>query len=39
MEKLLSELQSHPVAWAFLSPVNGEEVQDYYEIIKNAMGA
>ncbi|KAH8107246.1 hypothetical protein BXZ70DRAFT_1004111 [Cristinia sonorae] len=37
MEKLLSDMQSHPVAWAFLSPVNGEEVPDYYEVIKQPM--
>ncbi|TCD62923.1 histone acetyltransferase [Steccherinum ochraceum] len=37
MEKLLSDLQGHPVAWAFLSPVNGEEVLDYYEVIKTPM--
>ena len=38
MEKLLSELQGHPLAWAFLQPVNGEEVADYYDVIKQPMG-
>ncbi len=38
MERLLSDLQTHPLAWAFLQPVNGEEVQDYYEVIKQPMG-
>ncbi|THH01959.1 hypothetical protein EW026_g825 [Hermanssonia centrifuga] len=37
MERLLSDLQTHPLAWAFLQPVNGEEVQDYYEVIKQPM--
>lgn len=39
MEKLLSDLQGHALAWAFLQPVNGEEVPDYYEVIKQPMGA
>lgn len=38
MEKLLSDLQGHALAWAFLQPVNGEEVADYYEVIKQPMG-
>ena len=38
MEKLLSELQGNSLAWAFLQPVNGEEVADYYEVIKEPMG-
>jgi Bromodomain len=38
MERLLSDLQTHPVAWAFLQPVNGEEVADYYDVIKEPMG-
>ncbi|KAI0081351.1 Bromodomain-containing protein [Panus rudis PR-1116 ss-1] len=37
MEKLLSDLQGHPLAWAFLQPVNAEEVPDYYEVIKKPM--
>ena len=38
MERLLSDLQQHPLSWAFLQPVNGEEVPDYYEVIKEPMG-
>jgi histone acetyltransferase len=38
MERLLSEMQDHPLSWAFLNPVNGEEVVDYYEVITNPMG-
>ena len=39
MERLLSDLQQHPLSWAFLQPVNAEEVPDYYEVIKDPMGA
>ena len=35
---MLSELQGHSAAWPFLQPVNGEEVADYYDVIKNPMG-
>jgi histone acetyltransferase len=38
MQQLLTSLQSHPQAWAFLQPVNGEEVTDYYDVIKKPMG-
>ena len=38
MERLLSDLQQHPISWAFLQPVNAEEVPDYYEVIKEPMG-
>lgn len=38
MEHLLKELQGHSQAWAFLKPVNGDEVPDYYDVIKNPMG-
>lgn len=38
MERLLSDLQQHPLSWAFLQPVNAEEVPDYYEVIKEPMG-
>ena len=38
MERLLSDLQQHPLSWAFLQPVNAEEVPDYYEVIKDPMG-
>ena len=38
MEKLLSELQAHTLSFAFLKPVNAEEVPDYYDVIKEPMG-
>jgi len=38
MERILRELQAHPQAWAFLNPVNADDVLDYYEFIKNPMG-
>ena len=38
MQRLLSDLQGHPQAWAFLQPVNGDEVEDYYDVIKRPMG-
>jgi hypothetical protein len=38
MERLLSDLQQHPLAWAFLQPVNADEVPDYYDNIKRPMG-
>jgi histone acetyltransferase len=38
MEKLLGELQGHTLAFAFQKPVNGDEVQDYYDVIKEPMG-
>lgn len=34
---LLSALQTSSAAWPFLQPVNGEEVHDYYEVIKEPM--
>ncbi|KAH7907486.1 hypothetical protein BJ138DRAFT_1137519 [Hygrophoropsis aurantiaca] len=37
MQRLLTDLQGHPVAWAFLHPVNGEEVVDYYEVVRKPM--
>jgi len=37
MQRLLSDLQGHPQAWAFLQPVNGAEVEDYYDVIKRPM--
>ena len=39
MERLFSDLEQHPLSWAFLRPVDPEEVPDYYEIIKDPMGA
>ncbi|KAI0930495.1 hypothetical protein AcV5_007186 [Taiwanofungus camphoratus] len=38
MEKLLSDLQGHTLAWPFQSPVNADEVTDYYDVIKKPMG-
>lgn len=38
MRRLLADLQAHPQAWAFLQPVNGEEVGDYFTVIKTPMG-
>lgn len=38
MRRILAELQAHPLAWAFLQPVNGDEVADYYSVIKQPMG-
>ncbi|KAI5171791.1 histone acetyltransferase [Nematocida sp. LUAm3] len=34
---LCTELQNYNTAWPFLEPVNGEDVKDYYTIIKNPM--
>ena len=38
MEKLLSDLQGHALAWPFLQPVNADDVADYYEYITHPMG-
>jgi hypothetical protein len=35
----MKDLKEHSAAWAFLVPVNGEEVTDYYDFIKEPMGA
>lgn len=35
--QLLSALQSCSASWPFLSPVNGDEVHDYYDVIKEPM--
>ena len=35
--QLLSTLQTSSSAWPFLAAVNGEEVHDYYEVIKEPM--
>ncbi|KAI0055167.1 Bromodomain-containing protein [Artomyces pyxidatus] len=37
MGRLLSEMQGHPSAWPFQSPVNRAEVPDYYEVINQPM--
>ena len=34
---LLNDMQNHPSAWPFLTPVSRDEVQDYYEVIKEPM--
>lgn len=34
---LLNAMQNHQHAWPFLVPVNKDEVQDYYEVIKEPM--
>jgi histone acetyltransferase len=39
MQKTMKDLKEHSAAWAFLVPVNGEEVTDYYDFIKEPMGA
>jgi len=38
MTRLLSDLQGHALAWAFLQPVSKEDVADYYDVIKYPMG-
>lgn len=38
MQRLLVDLQNHPNGWPFLTPVNAEEVTDYYDVIKQPMG-
>lgn len=35
--QLLSALQTSSSAWPFLVPVNGDEVHDYYDVIKEPM--
>lgn len=35
---LLPSLQSHKMAWPFQKPVDGNEITDYYEQIKEPMG-
>lgn len=35
--QLLSTLQTSSAAWPFLQPVNGDEVHDYYDVIKEPM--
>ncbi|EPT05008.1 hypothetical protein FOMPIDRAFT_1045676 [Fomitopsis schrenkii] len=37
MEKLLSDLSTHTLAWPFQQPVNADEVPDYFEVIKQPM--
>ncbi|EDN10276.1 histone acetyltransferase GCN5 [Histoplasma capsulatum] len=35
--RLLNDMQNHTSAWPFTQPVNGDEVPDYYEVIKEPM--
>ncbi|RDX55063.1 Bromodomain-domain-containing protein [Lentinus brumalis] len=37
MEKLLSDLKNHSSAWPFQTPVNAQEVPDYYDVITHPM--
>ncbi|KAG9031779.1 histone acetyltransferase [Tulasnella sp. JGI-2019a] len=37
MARLLSDLQGHALAWAFLRPVSKEDVPDYYDVIEKPM--
>ncbi|KAF4567532.1 histone acetyltransferase [Pleurotus pulmonarius] len=37
MERLLRDLKGHSNAWPFMQPVDGDEVPDYYEVIKQPM--
>ncbi|KAK3341462.1 Bromodomain-containing protein [Lasiosphaeria hispida] len=34
---LLNDLQNHQSSWPFLTPVNKDDVADYYEVIKEPM--
>jgi histone acetyltransferase len=38
MQRLLTELQTHPLSWAFNQAVNKNETPDYYDVIKQPMG-
>ncbi|KAJ7178350.1 hypothetical protein C8R43DRAFT_973061 [Mycena crocata] len=37
MQQTMKDLKDHSAAWAFQHPVNGEEVPDYYDVIKEPM--
>lgn len=37
MRSILVELHNHQSSWPFLMPVNGDEVADYYDVIKQPM--
>jgi len=37
MQKTMKELKDHPNAWPFIDPVNGKDVIDYYDVIKEPM--
>jgi histone acetyltransferase len=34
---LLNDMQNHQASWPFLTPVNKDDVADYYEVIKEPM--
>ncbi|KAL9932327.1 hypothetical protein V8E36_008806 [Tilletia maclaganii] len=38
MRHVLIEMDNHASSWPFLNPVNGEEMPDYYDVIKSPMG-
>lgn len=37
LRRFLSQIQAHKQAWPFLSPVNRDEVPDYYNVIESPM--
>lgn len=37
MRHIVLEMSNHQAAWPFANPVNGQEVPDYYEVIKEPM--
>lgn len=38
MRRLLDTIKDHKDAWPFLEPVDGSQVPDYYQIIKDPIG-
>lgn len=39
LQHVLNDLQNEPSAWPFVKPVDSSVVADYYDVIKNPMGA
>jgi histone acetyltransferase len=39
IEKLLADLIAEPRAWAFQHPVDPIDVPDYFDVVKQPMGA
>ncbi|OKL56040.1 Histone acetyltransferase GCN5 [Talaromyces atroroseus] len=37
LRRFLNQIQNHKQAWTFLSPVNKDEVPDYYNVITSPM--
>jgi len=37
LEQALSDIMNHPSAWPFLKPVDPNEVNDYYTVIKDPI--